>query len=384
MPQQWQVARKGPDGVLYVNNNSTSLVQVRPSSPVHFKIAQNNTYFEYKGPSESNTTYRAVDILQTIAKKRCRFQFIIFVIAVELILIFPKDRLAMVMVLKRGWGLHSGLDGTVTYLSTRGEGSFMAETPANSPHAAKLAQVALSIQEGRPRGKSGSGPARATITEGFSRPQIQYGANVPGTAAYAQYDDDSLQQANAQHTVSSPRYHTASEGAAARDGNCPCCHAIPQSHRRSLFHAVTSHEDNEPDTASVASAATMASSATAVSSIHMGSFNDSYDPRHPPTHHGAYEQPQVPVPDHLSRQVQRSSVHTTPHVTKYTTETTTAYQVDSGKGKLYVSAPIGSNEGRLFDTIADAHSVRSQSQSYDNKEVTRGHRSKEAKRGWRW
>ncbi|TGJ87505.1 hypothetical protein E0Z10_g1273 [Xylaria hypoxylon] len=275
----------------------------------------------------------------------------------------------------------SSHNDAVTYLSTRGERYFVAEAPANSPHAAKLAQIAMAIQEDRPQENQHSGTTRAAISEGLRCPQIENGSNVP------RYDGDSPPQDDARRTASPPRYDTASEIAVADNRTCPCCHAETLSQRRPSYQDAMPDENSEPDAASMASAAITASSASEVSSVHVGSSNNLYDPRHPLHHHQVYEQPRVPISAPLSQQAQRfSSVHTTPHVTRYTTKTTTAYQVDNGKGNLYVFAPIGSNEARLFDAVADAHSFQSQRNSHENKEVTRGigHRSMEAKRGWWW
>ncbi|KAI0414229.1 hypothetical protein F5X98DRAFT_377977 [Xylaria grammica] len=260
---------------------------------------------------------------------------------------------------------HDSHEGTVTYASVRGERSFLAEAPPNSPHGAKLAQIAMSIQEDRPRRKPNSGVSRVTIPEGPRRPQIQYGSNVP------RYDGDGAQRDDVRGIASPLRYDRVSREGNADNRNCPCCHNPTRPHRSPSYYYSMPDEDWETDVASIISTTRM----------------DPYDLRHPMQYRRPHGQPQRTPSAPPTRQVRGSfPAQPTPHVTKYSTDTTTAYQVDSGNGRLYVSAPKGSNEARLFDAVAEEHSVQSQKKSYDSKEVNggHGHRSKEAKRGWWW
>ncbi|KAI1120418.1 hypothetical protein F5Y10DRAFT_289791 [Nemania abortiva] len=316
MPQEWQVAKKGADGVVYYNN--AALVQAPPTAPVHFAMTGKKAFFEYKGPSGSSITNKALDIALKVAE-RC-------------------------------------------------EKSFVAEAPANSPHAAKLAQIAMAVQEDRPRRNPKSGSSHMLISGGIRRPQIQHGTDVP-RPNYAQYDAEDPQQSVVRSATSSQPYDTVSDADNEDGSHCPSCPEETSSQRYPSHHHATPGEDHGLDSASMASAASMATSATGVSSVGGGLYRDSYDGNYPP---------------HSQQVERRSSVHTTPHVTRYATETTTAYQVDNGQGHLYVSAPVGSNEARLFDAIADAHSAQGQRKSHETKDMTRrhGHHSKQDKKGW--
>ncbi|KAI1108020.1 hypothetical protein F5Y14DRAFT_460829 [Nemania sp. NC0429] len=219
-------------------------------------------------------------------------------------------------------------ENTVNYASSRGERSFVAGAPANSRHAAQLTRIAMAVQEDKPRHTKKTSHTHAAISEGIRRSQIEYG-------------------------VATPR---------------PASAHLPLSHR----HAIPREDWREPTASSTASATSMSVTATKTWSVDVGFDEDSYGSRRPSHYRQVDEERAVPSPAPTSQQiVSSSSSKTSPHVTRYATETRTAYQVADGKGTLYVSAPVGSNKARLFDAVAEAHSAQDQSKSNEQRELTR-------------
>ncbi|KAH6648151.1 hypothetical protein BKA67DRAFT_579693 [Truncatella angustata] len=65
-------------------------------------------------------------------------------------------------------------DDNVVYRSQRGTVSFNAQSPPNSQHAAQLAQLAMAVQEDRPRGGRGHRSPGSMIDSGPPRAQISH------------------------------------------------------------------------------------------------------------------------------------------------------------------------------------------------------------------
>ncbi|KAH8647859.1 hypothetical protein BX600DRAFT_119227 [Xylariales sp. PMI_506] len=226
----------------------------------------------------------------------------------------------------------AGRDNTVTYssVSSKGHRAFVAESPANSAHAAKLAELAIAVQEGRSRDRRDArGTPIGAIANAPQRHQTQYIAAGP---------QDS-------------RGWTAAEGAGQGYATCSMAQQLPRDGH-------VAHDDIGDDTDYCSECEAMSRPVTEA----RGGWNP-------------FQRSQRAV-----QSVMATTTSGTPRVTRYATETETAYSVKSHSGKIDVSAPNGSNEAQLFDAIAEAHT--SPRKSHERHDSTRGRSSSWKSIGW--
>ncbi|OIW33212.1 hypothetical protein CONLIGDRAFT_677016 [Coniochaeta ligniaria NRRL 30616] len=225
----------------------------------------------------------------------------------------------------------SGTDA-VTYDSRnkRDHSSFTAATPPNSRHAARLAKIAMAVQQ--PQHEKRQNNSRGGLLS-FSQPQqIEY----------------------------HPEEHHSSQGQASRPNDYP---------------AAVSHQQQQPQQYGAISGQYSGMTGTAAP---VTQYTQARAYQNPPGNGYCY-QDGPPATTYAPPQSQQTGVNPYHHqpqqvattaprpfanvseVTRLRTEQKTAYNVKSDRGTLRVSAPVGSNEAQLFDAIAEANSVDTRS-----------------------
>lgn len=207
--------------------------------------------------------------------------------------------------------------------------SFTAATPPNSRHAARLAKLAMSVQQ--PQQEKRHKNNRGGLLS-FSQPQqIEYHSDEHHTSSLSQAqwssdyraDAPQQQQQQQQYGGGPGQYSSAWAGRAAPDGQYPQTQAYQQPPGTGY-----SYQDGTPS----AAYGPPPSQQTGVAPVH-------------------YQPQQVAATTAVRPLVNVSEV------TRIRTEQKTAYNVKSDRGALRVSAPVGSNEAQLFDAIAEANSA---------------------------
>ncbi|KAH8909484.1 hypothetical protein BR93DRAFT_935234 [Coniochaeta sp. PMI_546] len=204
--------------------------------------------------------------------------------------------------------------------------SFTAATPPNSRHAARLAKLAMSVQQ--PQHEKKHNNSRGGLLS-FSKPQqIEY----------------------------RPEEHRSSQSQAHWPAEHPA--AVPQQQQQQQQYSAVPWQYSDV-------------TGTAAPDVH---YTQSQACHNPPANGyfyqddasaAAYGSPQGRQTGVSPYQYQPQQVVTTTlrpmvnvtEVTRVRTEQSTAYNVKSDKGILRVSAPVGSNEAQLFDAIAKANSA---------------------------
>ncbi|KAH6866219.1 hypothetical protein B0T10DRAFT_611945 [Thelonectria olida] len=227
----------------------------------------------------------------------------------------------------------------VSYKSTNTavHASFTAVSAPNSRHAARLAQLAVSVQKPQ-RKKHSTRKLQLPPPVSTHRHQIQY---VPDRRVLPQEVvdwDESASTASwvSGETVGAPpqladyRLHPNSDSITPQ--------AAPQN--------AEAFWKTAPDAWSEASSGMRPTEP----------YPDGQRPRaeeiSPPEESGA-----VPysVQQQVTTVIQPRSSQAAPKVTRWRTDSKTTYEVRYGSGSLRVSAPVGSNEVALFNAVADAN-----------------------------
>lgn len=305
---------------------------------------------------------------------------------------------------------------SVGYMSVndRARTSFAAVTEPNSRHAARLAQLAVSVQASQVQREQSSSSRKPTSsiswlpgTRLFQRfqPQIDYAPPPTSSSPTPRPPQPySSRQPSGQSSYDLPAasyYGTSPPGGSTRA--MPSNSGVPSSYLATTNYYASQNElvgmatgpqpyipntnpagnpsstlqspSAQPDYApayhyqawsSAGEAPTRAATTTATTATTAAAA--AYGPPRSPTPTMIPQSPPHPSftaarPATASHAIVYDPVYDpAPEVTRYRTEQSTAYTAVSGgrRGatqRLHVSAPVGSDEARLFDAIADAHSV---------------------------
>jgi hypothetical protein len=226
--------------------------------------------------------------------------------------------------------------------------TFQAVSSPNSRHAAKLAEIALAVQTNQtPRPHE----RRAALMSSSSVPrqQIQATAYNNGT-----YESISPQQMDFQ----------GSNGANTFQGNYPTTagnFSAPQQQQHYQNTSSHSYPAAQYQTPIPSSTQEYKQVPQPVQPDYPVASGTSYAPQQLQQYQGTsgYWPPatQYAATAPTSMQVSRpAQAFQQPEVTRFATEERTAYQLRGHNGSLRVSAPVGSNEARLFDEVARQNS----------------------------
>lgn len=205
------------------------------------------------------------------------------------------------------------------------QASFTAATPPNSRHAARLAKIAMAVQQPQ-KSNSHSKKRAAYLPSSRPREQIEY-------------------KPKEQRHYSPP----------------PLVGSQQQQH----YHSTPAHGQVPTEEADYANPEatqyTQTQSQTYANSDDTGTY---YQDHSSPVTYGQPATTQsypgvVPYQTNTCLIASHQPGATIQEVTRVRTEQKTAYKVKSDMGTLRVSAPVGSNEAQLFDAIAEANAVSS-------------------------
>ncbi|KAF4984705.1 hypothetical protein FZEAL_146 [Fusarium zealandicum] len=345
-----QVVLQGANGTIIrlpAGNNKDLVPQSAQGPRAHFKVVGKKGAIEYKGPDCGYVASRALDIAEMIARRCGRASKVEGTWPASdseprkwsakgipfshLSLPKPGMSISRVKISKIKPVTPSEMEpieNGVAYSSVNKneQVSFAAVSSPNSPHAARLAQIAMAVQENEHREHQ---PKRSwrQLSNVFWRPRIEN---------------------SAESRTHSPERRIAHQGSHMPPPQPPPTRPMQpaQSWQRNA------QPPPDPEYVRLQDGRTV--------QVRTVTPRDQVHSHQPDLEYVRLQDGQmVPVAAAQAQQQvvpQSTSSHPAPEVMRYRTDQRTAYKIRGGDWKLEVSAPLGSQEAAMFDTIAAANS----------------------------